>query len=347
MSIKVLIVDDSAVVREILEKGLAGDPELNVVGKAPDVYVARDKIVFLKPDVLTLDIEMPRMDGIAFLKRLMPQYPVPVVIVSSISTGGAQATLDALEWGAVDYVLKPSVSIGNGLMDMMDELIAKVKNAARVDVSHWRAIHYTPGRAGSTAVLTGTTDKVIAIGASTGGTVALTRIIRNFPPDMPGTVVVQHMPPLYTRLFAEKLDSLSKVRVKEAVEGDHLAAGRVLIAPGGMQMQVVRSGGHYTVTCRAGEKVNGHCPSVEVLLNSVARAAGSNAIGVMLTGMGRDGATALLNMRRAGARTIAQDEASSVVFGMPRAAYECGGAERLVNLEEMNQVLVNFVNSMQ
>lgn len=354
--IKVLIVDDSALVREILKKGLNEDPQFEVVGTAPDVYVARDKIVFLKPDVLSLDIEMPKMDGIDFLKRLMPQYPLPVVIVSAMAAPGARATLEALENGAVDFVLKPSVRLGSGLSEMMKEFKSKLRMASEVDVSKWKrqakAQRYTEskvlhGYEGGSQALAGTTDKVIAIGASTGGTVALRKMINGFPANMPGTVVVQHMPPVFTRMFADGLSETSAVEVKEAESGDRVLTGRVLIAPGDQHMEVVRSGGRYLVKCRQGQKVNGHCPSVEVLFASMAKQVGSNAVGVMLTGMGRDGADGMLAMRQAGARTFAQDEASSVVFGMPRAAYEAGGAERLVNIEDIDRVLIRTLEEIK
>ncbi|NOY09372.1 MAG: chemotaxis response regulator protein-glutamate methylesterase [Spirochaetes bacterium] len=357
--IKVLIVDDSALVREILKKGLNEDPQFDVVGTAPDVYVARDKIVFLKPDVLSLDIEMPKMDGIDFLKRLMPQYPLPVVIVSAMAAPGARATLEALESGAVDFVLKPSVRLGSGLSEMMKEFKSKLRMASEVDVSKWKrqakAQRYAgpkvlrgQGRnTGGSQALAGTTDKVIAIGASTGGTVALRKMINGFPANMPGTVVVQHMPPVFTRMFADGLSGTSAVEVKEAESGDRVLTGRVLIAPGDRHMEVVRSGGRYLVECRQGKKVNGHCPSVEVLFASMAEQVGSNAVGVMLTGMGRDGADGMLAMRQAGARTFAQDEASSVVFGMPRAAYETGGAERLVNIEDIDRVLIRTLEEIK
>ncbi len=345
--IKILIVDDSALVREILKKGLSSDPQIEVVGTAPDVYVARDKIVLRKPDVLTLDIEMPRMDGIDFLKRLMPQYPLPVVVVSAMAAPGARATLEALENGAVDFVLKPSVRIGSQLAEMMEELKAKIRIASEGNVSKWK--RQSPGarRESLPKILVGTTDKVIAIGASTGGTVALTKMIMGFPRKMPGTIVVQHMPPVFTRLFADRLNDTAKVEVKEANTGDRVLTGRVLIAPGDYHVEVFRSGGEYRVKCRDGEKVNGHRPSVGVLFDSIAKHVGSNAMGVILTGMGRDGAEAMLGMKQAGARTFAQDKESSVVFGMPREAYECGGAERLVNIDEMTSVLIETLEGMK
>lgn len=344
--IKVLIVDDSALVRDILKIGLSRFPEIEVVGAAPDVYVARDKIVRLKPDVLTLDIEMPRMDGIDFLKRLMPQYPIPVVVVSALAAPGARATLEALENGAVDYVLKPSIRVQNQLSEMIEELRNKIKVASQVDVSNWKRTSGTERRKQHKTVLTGTTDKVIAIGASTGGTVALRQMIEAFPPDMPGTVIVQHMPPVFTRLFAERLNELADVEVREAQSGDRVLTGTVLIAPGDKHLEVTRSGGMYRVNCRDGKKVNGHCPSVSVLFASVARSVGSNAVGVILTGMGRDGASEMKLLKEAGARTLAQDEQSSVVFGMPKAAYECGGAEKLVSIYDMTDSVIGALKEM-
>lgn len=346
--IKVLVIDDSAMAREIISKGLSQDQDIEVVGTAMDVYVARDKIVFKKPDVLTLDIEMPKMDGVEFLKRLMPQYPIPVIIVSSISSQGAKATLEALEHGAVDYILKPGKKSGKGLNEMMKELIEKIKVASKVDVSIWKneIVPQIFHKKISKEILAGTTDKIIAIGASTGGTVAITKIIESFSIDMPGTVIVQHMPPGFTMMFADKLNQISKIEVKEAEDGDRIIRGRALIAPGDYQMRVIRSCGQYLIKCMKEGKVNGHCPSVDVLFNSIAENVGSNAIGVILTGMGRDGASAMLKMRKAGARTIAQDKKSSIIFGMPKEAYACGGAERLVNLNNIPEVIIKLLEEM-
>ncbi len=347
-TIKVLVVDDSALVRKILTEGLARDPEIEVVGAAQDVYVARDKIVYNKPDVITLDVEMPRMDGVEFLRRLMPQYPLPVVMVSALTGPGASTTLQALEYGAVDFVLKPSSSFGNKLEDMMETLIEKIKAASTVNVAKWKNQRKQMEiKRPESAVLAGSTNKIIAIGASTGGTVALRQMIEVFPADMPGTVVVQHMPIKFTKMFADKLNDIAKVEVKEAADGDRIITGRVLIAPGGKHMEVVRSGGRYLVRCREGEKVNGHVPSVEVLFDSVAKYVGGNAVGVLLTGMGRDGADAMVRMRQAGARTLAQDQRTSVVWGMPKEAYEAGGAERLVGIGEMSQTVVQLLKEMQ
>jgi two-component system chemotaxis response regulator CheB len=343
--VKVLIVDDSALVRELLSKGLSRDRRILVVGTASDPYQARDKIVRFRPDVLTLDVEMPRMDGLEFLRKLMPQYPLPVIMVSALTERGSQITLDALSSGAVDFVTKPSVSVAHGLQELMEDLRTKVLMAAKVDVSRWKNKDRTEIRAEKiqSDSLAVTTDKVVAIGASTGGTEALRTVITAFPPNMPGTVVVQHMPPGFTKMFAERLNSLSDVEVKEGETGDRVMTGRVLIAPGGKHMSLVRSGGEYRVVCKEGEKVCGHQPSVEVLFRSVAQYAGSNSVGVMLTGMGHDGADGMVTMRQAGARTVAQDEATSVVFGMPKEAYIRGGAEKLAPLHQIPAIIKEYL----
>lgn len=343
--VRVLVVDDSALVREILARGLSRDPQIEVVGTASNPYLARDRIVQLKPDVLTLDIEMPRMDGVEFLRRLMPQYPLPVVVVSALTQKGAALTIEALEAGAVEVVPKPRLDIARGLQEMMRELQEKIKVAAATNVRAWkrnRRAMVPPNLPGSNA-LAESTDKVIAIGASTGGTEAIRLILRSFPPYMPGVVVVQHMPPGFTSHFAESLNKTCALEVKEAETGDRVMPGRVLIAPGDLQMSVRRSGGFYGVVCRQGEKVCGHRPSVEVLFQSVARHVGPNAVGVILTGMGNDGAEGMLAMRKAGGRTIAQDEATSVVFGMPKAALEIGGVEVLLPLPEISGVIVSML----
>lgn len=343
--IKVLVVDDSALVREILTQGLGMDPEIEVVGVASDPFMARDKIVLLRPDVLTLDVEMPRMNGVEFLRRLMPQYPLPVVMVSALTGEGARTTLEALEAGAVDFVTKPTSDIARGLGSMMNNLRQKVKMAATANLQEWK--ERKPAAAARLqpvpTALSESTDKVIAIGASTGGTRAIRQIVQSFPVSMPGVVMVQHMPAGFTRHFAESLNTISAMEVLEAGNHDRVMPGRILIAPGGMHMTVRRSGGVYLVECKEGEKVNGHCPSVDVLFHSVAGQAGSNAIGIVLTGMGQDGAEGLLAMRRAGARTLAQDEATSVVFGMPRVAYERGGAESLHPLNTIPQVIMSLL----
>ncbi len=344
--IRVLIVDDSSMVRNILSRGLEVDPGIEVVGTAPDPYIARDKIVQLRPDVMTLDVEMPRMDGVEFLRRLMPQHPMPVVMVSALTQRGKKITLDALDAGAVDFVSKPSTDLARVMDGMMAELCTKIKIASTANVAYWKHkknILPSERRIKDHGALAETTDKVVAIGASTGGTEAIRTVLSGFPATMPGVVIVQHMPAGFTKLFAERMNSSCAMQVKEAQTGDRVMNGLVLIAPGEKQMTVSRSGGIYKVTCQPGAKVCGHCPSVEVMMNSVASQVGNNAIGVMLTGMGRDGADAMKAMRDAGASNIAQDEKSSIVFGMPKEAYERGGAERLVPLDNIATEVVNLL----
>ncbi len=345
--VRVLIVDDSALVREILSRGLSMDPEIEVVGTAGDPYKARDLIVELRPDVLTLDVEMPRMDGLEFLRKLMLHFPLPVVMVSALTKRSSQITLDALSSGAIDFVTKPASGISQGLAAMMSELQTKVKVAATVDVSKWK--HSPAVKKSQKPIvvdsLVETTDKVIAIGASTGGTEAIRKVVTALPANTPGVVIVQHMPSGFTGMFAERLNSLSAMQVKEAESGDRVMTGQVLIAPGDYHMRLQRSGGNYRVTCETGEKVCGHRPSVEVLFRSVARYAGANAIGIMLTGMGHDGADGMVEMRNAGARTVAQDEATSVVFGMPKEAYARGGAEELAAIDKIPQIVQEYLRT--
>ena len=344
--IRVLIVDDSALVRNILSQGLEADPQIEVVGTASNPYIARDKIVELEPDVLTLDVEMPRMDGVAFLRKLMPQYPIPVVMVSSLTQRGKQITMEALEAGAVDFVAKPTSNVSAGLNAMLAELRSKIRIASTANVAHWKgrqlAVGGLRGVSGTTA-LAESTDQVIAIGASTGGTEAIRQVIEKFPASTPGTVIVQHMPGGFTKMFSDRLNQLCRMQVKEAEHGDRIRTGLVLVAPGGRQLEVVRSGGFYEVRLGGTDKVSGHCPSVDVMMHSVAKHVGANAIGAMLTGMGQDGAQGMLAMKKAGASCIAQDEASSVVFGMPKVAYEKGGAERLVALDKIASTLLNLL----
>jgi two-component system chemotaxis response regulator CheB len=345
--IRVLIVDDSALVRNILSQGLAMDPAIEVVGTAPDPYIARDQIVKLQPDVMTLDVEMPRMDGVAFLRKLMPQYPVPIIMVSSLTQRGKQITMEALEAGAVDFVAKPTSNVAAGLNAMLAELRSKVKIASTANVSHWKGKKIVPTSHGaatrSSSALAESTDKIIAIGASTGGTEAIRRVIENFPATTAGTVIVQHMPSGFTKMFSDRLNQLCQMQVKEAEHGDRVRSGLILVAPGGKQLEVIRSGGFYEIRLGSSEKVSGHCPSVDVMMHSVAKHVGSNAVGAMLTGMGQDGAEGMLAMKQAGARCISQDEASSVVFGMPKVAYEKGGAERLVPLDKIATSLLSLL----
>jgi len=340
MAIRVLIVDDSATARAVLTDILESDPMIEVVGTASDAYIARDKIVELRPDVICLDVEMPRMDGITFLKRLMHYMPMPVVMVSSLTQAGAKTTLAALEAGAVDFVAKPHSHIYDGQNEMRDELLMKIKIASKVNVQK-REIS-TVLQANTTSLLE-TTNKILAIGASTGGTEALKDVLMGLPRNAPGTVVVQHMPANFTGPFAQRLNTLCAMEVHKARNGDSIVPGVVLIAPGDYHMVVRRSGARYYVEIGSGDKVSGHRPSADVLLNSVAKIAGSNAIGVILTGMGGDGARGLLAMRNAGAKTIGQDEASCVVYGMPKVAYELGAVERQLPLQKIAKGILEAI----
>ena len=343
--VKVLVVDDSAMVREILTRGLSLDPDIEVVGSASDPFIARDKIIKYSPDVLTLDVEMPKMDGVEFLRRLIPQYPIPVVMVSALTQKGKQITLDALEAGAVDFVTKPSTDVARGLNEMLADLREKVKISARATVKSKTEIPRGTSKIHTISynALPESTDKVIAIGASTGGTEAIKNVITRFPATMAGVVIVQHMPAGFTKLFAERLNDLCEMSVKEAESGDRIMPGRVLIAPGDFHMVVKRSGGFYHVETFKADKVCGHRPSVEVMFNSVAQNVGANAVGVILTGMGHDGADGMSAMRIAGARTIAQDEATSVVFGMPKEAFKRGGAEKLVPIHMIAPMVASLI----
>jgi two-component system chemotaxis response regulator CheB len=340
---RVLVVDDSAVVRQIFSRELARDPELEVVGSAPDPYVARDLIVQLKPDVLTLDLEMPRMDGNTFLRKLMHYYPLPVVVVSSLTPAGGELAMEALAAGAVDVLCKPGASFTVG--DMTDQLIQKVKMAARVNMKGRAHRPAVPPPAQPAKALTRTTNQILAIGASTGGTVALEGILRAMPPNAPGIVITQHMPEMFTKYFADRLDQVAQLQVREAADGDSVVPGVALIAPGNKHMLLKRSGARYYVNVRDGPRVNLHRPSVDVMFRSVAQVAGRNAVGVILTGMGGDGAQGLLEMKTAGARTLAQDEASCVVFGMPKVAIELGAVDKVIALNAMAAEILRSVEA--
>jgi two-component system chemotaxis response regulator CheB len=337
-TVKVLIVDDSAIVRKILSQELSRHSGIEIVGTAPDPFIARDKIVALNPDVLTLDVEMPRMDGITFLRKLMKHHPMPVIVLSSLTPQGGKTAMEALDAGAVEVMCKPGGSFSVG--DVCTALVDKIKAASRARIDRTPTIAH--GGATQRLSMAETTNKIFAIGASTGGVQALTCVLSMLPANAPGTVIVQHMPAHFTTSFAQRLNSECAVSVKEADDGDHVVPGRVLIAPGGWHMLLQRSGANYFVTLRDGPQVCHQRPSVEVLFNSVAKFAGANAVGAILTGMGDDGATGLLSMRQAGAHTIAQDEQSCVVFGMPKEAIARGGAERIVSLGKVAENLINF-----
>lgn len=344
MSIKVLVVDDSAVVRQTFQQELQKDAEIEVIGTAADPYVARDKIVQLKPDVITLDIEMPRMDGLTFLRKLMKHNPMPVIIVSSLSSAGSQIALEAIESGAIEVMCKPGAAYTVG--DMAIELRDKVKAAAKANMTV--AKNYSAPLQEvrkSSLALTKTTNKVVILGASTGGTQAIERLLKALPQNSPGIAIVQHMPAGFTAAFSNRLNGTNGLEVREAQTGDIITNGRVLIAPGNKHMVVVRSGAQYLVEVKDGPLVNHHRPSVEVLFQSAANLVGANAIGVMLTGMGADGATGMKKMRDAGAINICQDEKSSVVFGMPKAAIEAGAAEHILPLDEIADKILSLSRS--
>jgi two-component system, chemotaxis family, protein-glutamate methylesterase/glutaminase len=330
--IKVLVVDDSAIVRKLLTDAISAEDDLEVVGTAPDAFIARDKILALQPDVLTLDIEMPRMDGLTFLKKLMQYHPLPVIVISSLGQSSCQATLDALRVGAVEVLAKPGGPYSVG--ELRTNLAAKIRAAAVARVRRsaptaaqprTATVETLPRRAFSPGT-------VIAIGASTGGTEAIQEVLTRLPADSPGIVITQHIPPVFSRAFADRLNQICPMEVKEAADGDALAPGRALVAPGNFHMVLRGSAEGYRVQVKDGPPVCYQRPSVDVLFSSVAEAAGAKAIGVLLTGMGSDGAQGLLRMKHAGSRTIAQDEASCVVFGMPREAIRLGAADRVVPL---------------
>jgi len=340
-SIRVLVVDDSAVVRQILTRDLGKRDGIEVVGTAPDPYVARERIAELMPDVITLDVEMPRMDGITFLRALMKHHPLPVIVVSSLTPKGSQTALEAMSAGAVDVVCKP-----NGMYsteNLAETLVEKIRIAARTKprAMTFESTGVAVKKAGTLA-MSETTHKIFALGASTGGVQALTEVLTQFPADAPGTVIVQHMPPKFTASFAERLDRDCRVEVREAVAGDRVVTGRVLIAPGGFHMVLRRSGAEYLVDIIDGPDVHHQKPAVDVLFNSVARYAGANAVGAVLTGMGADGAAGLFQMKKAGARTLAQDESTSVVFGMPQEAIKLGGAEKIVKLQDVARTMISM-----
>ncbi len=331
--IRVLIVDDSAIVRKMLAEALASETDLEVVGTAPDPFVARDKIISLKPDVLTLDIEMPRMDGLTFLKKLMRFHPLPVVVISSLAQSSSQAALEALQCGAVEVLAKPGGPYSVG--ELKQDLPHKVRAAAHARVGQARPQLSAPSPAAPLVLAGSSSATVIAIGASTGGTEAIREVLTGLPQNMPGILIVQHIPPVFSLAFANRLNDLCKLRVKEAADGDRVTAGLVLIAPGNFHMTLRKTGGEYRVAVQEGARVCYQRPSADVLFESVAQVAKSDAIGAILTGMGSDGAQGLLKMKRAGARTIAQDEASCVVFGMPREAIRAGAVDHILPLHRM------------
>lgn len=344
--IKVLIVDDSSLIRQLMTTILSSDKDIEVVGTAQDPYDAREKIKSLKPDVLTLDVEMPKMDGVTFLRNLMRLHPMPVVMVSTLTDAGASITLEALELGAVDYISKPKLDFQSQMMAYSDEIISKVKAAAKANfaggyVAPKKVLKKIPDK---DAIKFKTTDLIIAIGASTGGTEAIKDILCQLPPDTPGIVVTQHIPGAFSTAFAQRLNQNTAMSVSEAVDGQQILPGHVYLAPGGKHLEVKRSGARFTCRVLDTDPVNRHKPSVEVLFKSVAASAGANSICVLLTGMGNDGSEAMGIMKAAGAPTIAQDEQSSVVWGMPGEAVRAGHADDVLPLHHIAEKILHYVS---
>ncbi len=337
--IQVLVIDDAMVSREIIARGIVTDPFIEVVETASDVFEAREKIIAHLPDVLTLDIHMPKMDGISFLKKLMPQYPLPVVVIS----GSEKSVFEALEAGAVDFVVKPQIKNKKELEQFLNEVIRKIKIASVAKVQNTKNVQ--SDKQNNHIKRLDTNTKMIAIGASTGGTDAILKVVKNLPENVPGIVVVQHMPAVFTHMYAKRLNAICNITVKEAQDGDRIESGVVLIAPGEYHMKVYKDKSSYFVKCFRGEKVNGHAPSVDVLFDSVAEAAKHQAVGVILTGMGSDGAKGLMKMRKAGAYTIGQDKNSSVVYGMPMVAYNIGAVQKQVGIDDIAKEVVKYISS--
>jgi len=338
--IRVLIVDDSAVIRTIYTKILSSDPEIQVVGTAPDPYVAREKIVSLSPDVLTLDIEMPRMDGLTFLEALMKHHPIRTLVISSLSTQNSQTALRALEIGAIEVMAKPAIDVTQSLEALRNELISAVKGVAkaRLPAAKTPAVGgpvRAPVAANTNRALNKTTHQILAIASSTGGTEALKAVLPHLPSDLPGTVIVQHMPPVFTKAFADALNKLCPFEVREAQDGDRVMPGLALLAPGNFHMELTRSGADYRIRLHQEPPMHGVRPAADFLMKTVAKYAGKNAIGLVLTGMGRDGAKGLAEMKQAGSYNIAQDESSCVVFGMPKEAIAAGAIDRILPLDQI------------
>ncbi|MEW6982823.1 chemotaxis response regulator protein-glutamate methylesterase [Colwelliaceae bacterium 6471] len=339
--IKVLIVDDSALIRSLLSQIIKSDKQLELVGAAPDAYEAREMVNRHRPDVITLDIEMPKVDGLTFLDRLMKARPTPVIMISSLTEQGAEVTLRALELGAVDYLAKPKIDIAKGIEAYTEQIITKIKMAARANV---RKHHHTS--APTERLMFKTTEKIIAIGASTGGTEAIREVLVNLPVDSPGIVITQHMPPGFTRSFANRLNDLCRIQVSEAQGGERIMPGQAYLAPGDKHLVVVKSGADYRLALDDGPRFSNHKPSVDIMLRSIADQVGQNAIAVILTGMGKDGAMGIAEIAERGGYTIAQDEETSLIFGMPAAAIRTGKIRQILPLNKISEQLIKVLNAM-
>lgn len=340
MTIKVLVVDDSALIRSLLAEIIKQAPGLELVGAAPDAYVAKDMVKQLNPDVITLDIEMPKVDGLTFLDRLMKARPTPVLMISTLTEQGADATIKSLELGAIDFIPKPKLNVARGLGEYQQEIITKIKIAATS-----KPKQRTEGLSRVKAIPLNYkgTETIVGIGASTGGTEAIRQVLQQLSPAFPATIVTQHMPPTFTKSFAARLNALCDMRVKEAEDGERILPGSAYIAPGDKHLTIVKSGADYRIRLDDGPLVSGHKPSVDVMFNSLAKVVGSNTIATILTGMGKDGAQGMVNLKAQGAITMAQDEKSCVVYGMPKAAVDMGGTDTIVPLEKMSQALTKAV----
>lgn len=349
MAIKVLVVDDSALVRSLLAEIIRDTPDMTLVGAAPDAYVARDMVNQFTPDVITLDIEMPRMDGLAFLEKLMAARPTPVVMISTLTEEGADATLRALELGALDFIPKPKLGVTSGIREYAEIIIEKIRAAASIKVKPLvkkNRPEFSGEQKLSVSASLQSTEKIIAIGASTGGTEAIKDLLVQLPAAVPGIVMTQHMPAGFTRTFAERLNKNTRLHVVEAKGGERILPGHAFLAPGGYHLVVVRSGADYRVKLSDAEPVHRHRPAVDIMMESVAQMGGKNVIGVLLTGMGKDGAKGMVAIRNQGGYTIAQDEASCVVYGMPKEAVALGGVDQTVPLEKMGQVLLDKIKAL-
>lgn len=337
--IRVLVVDDSMVFREAISRGISSDPNIEVVGKAVDPYDARDKLLELNPDVMICDVQMPKLNGVEFIRRLLPQYKIPIIVVSSIS----DVVFDAMDAGAVDFLSKPDARPGSFEI-FIKELISKVKGALNANlVANLARLKKTNVNRVEPSNANAIKNKVIALGASTGGTEAIYNLLKILPPTVPGIVIVQHIPPVFSKMFADRINLQTEFNVKEAQTGDIIEPGKVLIAPGDKHMKIKKTADKYIVETFEGTKVNGHCPSVDVLFESVAKIAGRKAVGIILTGMGSDGAIGLMSMRKSGARTIGQDQQSSVVYGMPKVAFDIGAVEKQVPISKIPSIVFEML----
>lgn len=341
MSIRVLVIDDSALIRSLLTEIINQAPELTLVGAAPDAYVAKDMVMQLKPDVITLDIEMPKVDGLTFLDRLMKAHPTPVIMISTLTEKGADATIRSMELGAVDFIPKPKIDVVKGIGEYQQEIVSKIKMAAGAKPRRLALSSGTKPK--SVPINYSGTETIVGIGASTGGTEAIKEVLSQLSPAFPATVITQHMPQSFTKSFAARLDASCAMKVQEAKDGDRLLPGNAYLAPGDKHLEIKRSGADYRIELNDGPRVSGHKPAVDVMFDSLAKVVGANVVATILTGMGKDGAKGLLSLFKAGAITMVQDEATCVVYGMPRVAVEFGATKHIIPLDKMSQALSKAV----